>query len=155
VVGHGSRAAAWDSRRVEQVSESGGSPRYGFGQRAAGVGASRAAESGSGRGQVVKLLTIESTCDETAAAIVTDELQVLSSVVASQDHLHQRFGGVVPEIASRAHVERILPVIDEALRKANLTLADLDAVAVANTPGLAGSLLIGLTAAKGIALACG
>jgi N6-L-threonylcarbamoyladenine synthase len=103
----------------------------------------------------VNLLTIETTCDETAAAVVTDRLEVLSSVVASQDHLHKRFGGVVPEIASRAHVERILPVIDEALRKANLKLADLDSVAVANTPGLAGSLLIGLTAAKGIALACG
>jgi N6-L-threonylcarbamoyladenine synthase len=103
----------------------------------------------------MKLLTIETTCDETAAAVVTDQLEVLSSVVASQDDLHRRFGGVVPEIASRAHVERILPVIDEALRKANLKLADLNAVAVANTPGLAGSLLIGLTAAKGIALACG
>jgi N6-L-threonylcarbamoyladenine synthase len=103
----------------------------------------------------VKLLTIETTCDETAAAVVTDQLEVLSSVVASQGHLHERFGGVVPEIASRAHVERILPVIDEALRKAGLTLADLDAVAVANTPGLAGSLLVGLTAAKAIALACG
>jgi len=102
----------------------------------------------------VKILTIETTCDETAAAVVTDELQVLSSVVASQDKLHERFGGVVPEIASRAHVERILPVIDETLRKANLKLADLDAVAVANTPGLAGSLLVGLTAAKTIAVAC-
>lgn len=100
------------------------------------------------------LLTIETTCDETAAAVITDDLQVLSSVVASQDALHQRFGGVVPEIASRAHVERILPVIDETLRKANVSLADLDAVAVANTPGLAGSLLIGLTAAKTICLAC-
>src|SRR5436190_9679544 len=103
----------------------------------------------------LRLLAIETTCDETAAAVVTDRLEVLSSVVASQDHLHERFGGVVPEIASRAHVERILPVIDEALRKAGLTLADLDAVAVANTPGLAGSLLVGLTAAKSIALACG
>jgi len=102
----------------------------------------------------MKLLTLETTCDETAAAIVTDELAVLSSVVASQDKLHQRFGGVVPEIASRAHVERILPVIDESLRKANLKLSDLDAVAVANTPGLAGSLLIGLTAAKSLCLAC-
>jgi N6-L-threonylcarbamoyladenine synthase len=99
------------------------------------------------------LLTIETTCDETAAAVISDQLEVLSSVVASQDALHQRFGGVVPEIASRAHVERILPVIDEALRKANITLADLSAVAVANTPGLAGSLLIGLTAAKAICLA--
>jgi N6-L-threonylcarbamoyladenine synthase len=102
----------------------------------------------------MNLLTIETTCDETAAAIITDGLEVRSSVVASQDALHERFGGVVPEIASRAHVERILPVIDEALRKANLTLADLDAVAVANSPGLAGSLLVGLTAAKALCLAC-
>ena len=65
------------------------------------------------------LLTIETTCDETAAAVVTDALEVRSSIVASQDKLHERFGGVVPEIASRAHVERILPVIDEALRKAD------------------------------------
>jgi N6-L-threonylcarbamoyladenine synthase len=100
------------------------------------------------------LLTIETTCDETAAAVINDKLEVLSSVVASQDALHNRFGGVVPEIASRAHVERILPVIDETLRKANVTLADLDGVAVANTPGLAGSLLVGLTAAKTICLAC-
>ena len=84
----------------------------------------------------VNILTIETTCDETAAAIVTDRLEVLASVVASQDDLHRRFGGVVPEIASRAHVERILPVIDEALRKADLSLARIDAVAVANTPGL-------------------
>ena len=101
------------------------------------------------------ILCIETTCDETAAAVVTDELAVLSSVVATQDRLHERFGGVVPEIASRAHLERIVPVIDEALRKANVTLAQIDAVAVANTPGLAGSLLVGLTAAKTIALACG
>jgi N6-L-threonylcarbamoyladenine synthase len=103
----------------------------------------------------MNLLTIESTCDETAAAIVTENLEIRSSVVASQDALHQRFGGVVPEIASRAHVERILPVIDEALRKANLTLADIDAVAVANMPGLAGSLLVGLVAAKTLALTLG
>ena len=102
----------------------------------------------------LRLLTIETTCDETAAAVITDRLEVLSSVVASQDQLHERFGGVVPEIASRAHVERILPVIDEALRKAGVTLADLDAVAVANTPGLAGSLLVGLTAAKTLCVAC-
>ena len=80
---------------------------------------------------------------------------MLSSVVASQEELHQRFGGVVPEIASRAHVERILPVIDEALRKADVTLADIDAVAVANTPGLAGSLLVGLSAAKALCVARG
>jgi N6-L-threonylcarbamoyladenine synthase len=103
----------------------------------------------------MKVLTIETTCDETAAAVVTDRLEVLASVVASQDELHQRFGGVVPEIASRAHVERILPVIDETLRKAGLGLTDLDAIAVANTPGLAGSLLVGLTAAKTLCLATG
>jgi len=102
----------------------------------------------------VKVLTLETTCDETAAAVITDELEVLSSVVASQERLHERYGGVVPELASRAHVERILPVIEEALRQANLTLRDLDAVAVANTPGLAGSLLVGLVAAKALCLAC-
>jgi N6-L-threonylcarbamoyladenine synthase len=100
-----------------------------------------------------RLLILESTCDETAAAIVTDELEVLASVVASQEELHQKYGGVVPEIASRAHVERILPVIDETLKRANLTLRDLDAVAVANTPGLAGSLLVGLSAAKALCVA--
>ena len=103
---------------------------------------------------MLKILTIESTCDETAAAVVTDQLEVLSSVVASQDRLHERFGGVVPEIASRAHVERILPVIHQALEKAGVTLAELDAVAVANRPGLAGSLLVGLMAAKTLCLAC-
>ena len=100
-----------------------------------------------------RILTIETTCDETAAAVVTEELQVLSSVVASQDELHRRFAGVVPEIAARAHVERILPVIDEALRRAGTKLAELDAVAVANTPGLAGSLLVGVAAAKALCLA--
>jgi N6-L-threonylcarbamoyladenine synthase len=101
----------------------------------------------------VKLLIIETTCDETAAAVVTDRLEVLGSTVASQDALHERFRGVVPEIASRAHVERILPVVDSALRQAGLTLAELDAIAVANTPGLAGSLLVGLAAAKSLAIA--
>lgn len=101
------------------------------------------------------ILTLESSCDETAAAIITDRLEVVASVVASQDDLHRRFGGVVPEIASRAHVERILPVIDETLRKANLSLDQIDAVAVANTPGLAGSLLVGLVAAKAICVARG
>jgi N6-L-threonylcarbamoyladenine synthase len=103
----------------------------------------------------LNILTLETTCDETAAAVVTDRLEVLSSVVASQDKLHEKFGGVVPEIASRAHVERILPVIDEALARAKLTLEAIDAVAVANTPGLAGSLLVGLMAAKALCLARG
>jgi N6-L-threonylcarbamoyladenine synthase len=99
------------------------------------------------------VLTIESTCDETAAAVISDSLEVLSSVVASQEKLHERFGGVVPEIASRAHVERILPVIDQTIAKAGITLSDLDAIAVANRPGLAGSLLVGLMAAKTLSLA--
>lgn len=99
------------------------------------------------------LLTIETTCDETAAAVVDDRLQVLGAVVASQDALHAQFQGVVPEIAARAHLERILPVIDEALRRAGVKLDELDAIAVAHTPGLAGSLLVGVSAAKGLALA--
>ena len=101
------------------------------------------------------LLALESSCDETAAAVINDRLDVLSSVVASQEELHRRYGGVVPELASRAHVERILPVIDESLRRAHLRLEDLDAVAVANTPGLAGSLLVGLVAAKALAASLG
>lgn len=103
----------------------------------------------------MKILTLESTCDETAAAIITDRLEVLGSVVASQARLHERFGGVVPELASRAHVERILPVIDDVTRAAGVSLTDLDAIAVAHTPGLAGSLLVGLSAAKSLALALG
>lgn len=103
--------------------------------------------------ELMRVLTLETTCDETAAAVISDDLVVLSSVVASQDDLHQRFRGVVPEIAARAHLERILPVIDEALRKASVSLGELDAVVVANTPGLAGSLLVGLVAAKTLCLA--
>ena len=73
----------------------------------------------------MNFLTIETTCDETAAAIVTDDLQVLSSVVASQENLHEKFHGVVPEIAARAHMERMLPVIDETLQRAQIGLKDL------------------------------
>ncbi len=98
------------------------------------------------------LLAIESSCDETAAAVIDRDRRVLSNVVATQHELHERFGGVVPEIASRAHLERILPVIDEALKKAGATLPDIGAVAVATHPGLVGSLLVGLTAAKTLAL---
>ena len=94
------------------------------------------------------ILTLETTCDETAAAVVRDDYEVLGSVVASQARLHERFGGVVPEIAARAHVERIIPVVDEVLGQAGVTLEELDAVAVAIRPGLAGSLLVGLVAAK-------
>jgi N6-L-threonylcarbamoyladenine synthase len=98
------------------------------------------------------MLTLESSCDETAAAIVDRDLQVLSSVIATQEELHQKFGGVVPEIAARAHLQRILPVIDEALNKAGITLADLKAIGVVTQPGLVGSLLVGFTAAKTLAM---
>lgn len=97
------------------------------------------------------LLAIESSCDETAAAVVDANLNVLSSVVATQDQLHERFGGVVPEIASRAHLSNILPVIDEALQRSGKTLEKLSAIAVMTEPGLVGSLLVGLTAAKSLA----
>lgn len=100
----------------------------------------------------IRILTIESTCDETAAAVLDGELNVLSSVVASQEELHRQFKGVVPEIAARAHVQRILPVIDTAIKESGLTKFELDAIAVANTPGLAGSLLVGLMAAKSLCL---
>src|SRR5437899_8496916 len=100
-------------------------------------------------------LGIETSCDETAAAVFTDEPRVLSSVIASQTDLHARFGGVVPEVAARAHLQRLLPVIDEALREAQLRLADVHCVAVHNTPGLAGALLVGVSAAKMLALALG
>ena len=98
------------------------------------------------------LLAIESSCDETAAAVVRADGKVLSSIIASQHELHIEWGGVVPEIASRAHVRRILPVIRTALRDADCTPQDLHAVAVTTEPGLVGSLLVGLTAAKTIAM---
>ncbi len=99
------------------------------------------------------MLAVESSCDETAAAVIDSDLNILANVVASQTDLHQRFGGVVPEIASRAHVTNILPVIDEALRKSDAKLDDLTAIAAVTHPGLVGSLLIGLTAAKTLAAA--
>jgi len=101
----------------------------------------------------MNLLILESTCDETAAAVVNDRLEVLAAAVASQDRLHEQYRGVVPEIAARAHVENILPVIETTLRRAGLGLQDLAAVAVATTPGLAGSLLVGLVAAKTLCVA--
>src|SRR4051812_3678171 len=97
------------------------------------------------------ILGIESTCDETGAAVVVDGHDVRSNVVASQVDLHAKYRGVVPEIASRAHIENILPVLREALEKAGKTFNDIDAIAVAHRPGLIGSLLIGVTAAKTLA----
>ncbi len=103
----------------------------------------------------MNFLAIETSCDETAAAVFTDELAVLSSVVASQTDLHSRFGGVVPEIASRAHLRNLLPVIDETLTRAGVSLKDIGCVAVHNTPGLVGALLIGVSASKMLALGLG
>jgi N6-L-threonylcarbamoyladenine synthase len=97
------------------------------------------------------ILGIESTCDETGASVVVDGRDVLSNVVASQVELHAKYRGVVPEIASRAHIENLLPVLRESLDKAARGLADVDAIAVAHRPGLIGSLLIGVTAAKTLA----
>src|SRR6185436_19696665 len=101
------------------------------------------------------ILGIESTCDETGAAVVVDGYDVRSNVVASQVELHAKYRGVVPEIASRAHIENILPVVREALKSAACGVADVDAIAVANRPGLIGSLLIGVTAAKTLAWSLG
>lgn len=98
------------------------------------------------------LLAIESTCDETAAAIVTRSGSVLGQCIATQEKLHERFGGVVPEIAARAHLERILPVIDQTIEESGVTPEDLSAIAVADRPGLAGSLLVGVVAAKMLSL---
>lgn len=99
-----------------------------------------------------RLLAIESSCDETAAAVVREDREILSNVVASQFELHEEFGGVVPEIASRAHVRRILPVIQAALKESETRPEDLAAIAVTTEPGLVGSLLVGLTAAKTMAM---
>ncbi|MCF7957751.1 MAG: tRNA (adenosine(37)-N6)-threonylcarbamoyltransferase complex transferase subunit TsaD, partial [Phycisphaerae bacterium] len=97
------------------------------------------------------ILGIESSCDETGVSIVADGREVISSVVASQVDLHKKYGGVVPEIAARAHIENIIPVLHEALELAKIAPEDLSAVAVANCPGLAPALLIGVTAAKTLA----
>lgn len=101
------------------------------------------------------VLGIETSCDETAAACVAGGREILSSVVSSQIDIHREFGGVVPEIASRRHVEAIIPVVDRALKEAQVTLAGVDAVAVTYGPGLVGALLVGLAAAKGLAFSAG
>lgn len=100
-----------------------------------------------------RILGIESSCDETAAAIIENGRALHSSIVATQIDLHAQYGGVFPEVASRQHIKTIYAIVDEALQKAHLTLSDLDAVAVTRGPGLAGSLVVGLNMAKGLALA--
>jgi N6-L-threonylcarbamoyladenine synthase len=103
----------------------------------------------------VLILGLETSCDETAAAVVRDGRFVLSNVIASQHELHAEYGGVVPEIASRAHVERMLPMVREAAREAGVSLREVEAVAVGHRPGLIGSLLVGVAAAKGLAWGLG
>jgi N6-L-threonylcarbamoyladenine synthase len=100
-----------------------------------------------------KILAIESSCDETAAAIVSDGLDVLSNVVASQIDIHQKYGGVVPELASREHLRQIVPVVREALAQAKMQFSDVDAIAVTQGPGLVGALLVGITYGKTLASA--
>ena len=97
------------------------------------------------------ILGIETSCDETAAAIVEDGVKILSNIIASQIDIHRKYGGVVPEIAGRKHLEALLPVIEEAMREANLTFNALEAIAVTHKPGLIGALLVGLSAAKTLA----
>ncbi len=99
----------------------------------------------------MRILGIESSCDETAAAVVQDGQKIISSVVASQVPIHRKYGGVVPELASRHHVEAILPVVEEALSRAEIGLKDVDGIAVTQGPGLVGSLLVGIAAAKSMA----
>jgi len=101
------------------------------------------------------ILGLETSCDETAASVVADGVVVRSSVVSTQHDLHERYGGVVPEIASRAHLERLWPVVRAAVEEAGVSLGDLDAVAVGNRPGLVGSLIVGASAAKTLAWSLG
>ena len=103
----------------------------------------------------VLILAIESSCDETAASVVKNGREVLSNVIYSQIALHTEYGGVVPEIASRKHIEKINQVIEQALKEASVTLQDITAIAVTYGPGLVGALLVGVSAAKAISFATG
>ena len=103
----------------------------------------------------VTLLAIESSCDETSAAIIEDGTKVRSNIVASQIDIHKEYGGVVPEIASRKHVELIMPVVDKAIKEAGIVKENIDGVAVTNGPGLIGALMVGLSTAKAMAFALG
>ena len=103
----------------------------------------------------LRILGIESSCDETAAAVVADGREILSSVVASQIDVHRKYGGVVPELASREHLRQIVPVVREAVERAGMKLADLDAIGVTQGPGLVGALLVGITYGKTLAEALG
>lgn len=103
----------------------------------------------------IKILAVETSCDETSAAVVLNGRKILSNVISSQIDLHQKFGGVVPEIASRKHVELVMPVINQALEEASVKLEEIDIIGVTYGPGLVGALLVGLSAAKALAFATG
>ena len=103
----------------------------------------------------IRILGIETSCDETSAAVVEDGCRIISNIVASQIDIHKKYGGVFPEVASRQHVLSISPVIEEAMQKAHMSYDDLDAIAVTRGPGLAGSLVVGMNAAKGLSLTTG
>jgi N6-L-threonylcarbamoyladenine synthase len=123
--------------------------------RAPSSGVAGAVESTPARTGRTRLLGIETSCDETAAAVVEDGRHIASNIVATQVGIHAKYGGVFPEVASRIHIEAILPVVQEALAKAHIGLDGIDAVAVTRGPGLAGSLVVGLNFAKGLALSRG
>src|SRR5262249_47165585 len=103
----------------------------------------------------IRILGIESSCDETAAAVVADGRNILSSVVASQVDIHRKYGGVVPELASREHLRQIVPVVREAISQAGMHLTEIDAIGVTQGPGLVGALLVGITYGKTLAQALG
>src|SRR5688572_20830330 len=103
----------------------------------------------------MNVLGIETSCDETSAAVVADGRRILSNIIASQADLHAKWGGVVPEVASRRHVEVIVPIVQEALDAAGIRAEEIDGIAVTNRPGLVGALLVGVSAAKAMAFALG
>ena len=103
----------------------------------------------------MKILGIETSCDDTAAAVIEDGSKVLSNLVASQTNMHERYGGIIPEIASREHLNSIIPIVNKSIDDAGISYKELDAIAVTNGPGLSGSLLIGVNVAKSLGYAWG
>ena len=102
----------------------------------------------------VKIMAIESSCDETSVAVVKNGREIISNVISSQIDMHKKFGGVVPEVASRMHLEVINNIVREALEEAKLSMDDIDAIAVTKGPGLVGALLVGISEAKALSYAC-
>src|SRR4030043_433993 len=120
-----------------------------------GIFSAKEDNDSKGHVRLMKVLAIETSCDDTGAAVVLDGRNILSNIVSSQVSIHQKYGGVVPELASRKHIESIVPIVTEALEKAKVTLREIDGIAVTQGPGLVGSLLVGLSFAKSIAFATG